>query len=137
MAKLPAKQLEEIKSIFELQKTQQSSAPPIDFKERKRRLKLIYNAMFDYRDDFIKAIQKDFKKSSLETITTELFVVTSEAKYAIKNLKKWMKPRKGLCFLISVGIQILYLLRTQRGRFGYRSVEFSGQPDFRASEFPQ
>jgi len=49
------------------------------------------------------ALKKDLNKSEMESVATEILVVVDELKFIIKNLKKWMKPRKvssvfPLCF---------------------------------------
>ncbi len=61
--------------------------------DRINRLKKISTWIKDHQQDIREALKNDFNKPELETDLTEIFPVTSEINHAIKNLKKWMKPR--------------------------------------------
>lgn len=56
-------------------------------------LKKISSWVKDHQQDIREALKNDFNKPEAETDLTEIFPVTSEINHAIKNLKKWMKPR--------------------------------------------
>lgn len=47
------------------------------------------------------ALTKDFKKPEFETFLTEIFFVKRELKSAIKNIKKWAKPKKVRSYLLN------------------------------------
>ena len=61
--------------------------------ERIVRLKKIRTWIKDHQQDIRDALRKDFNKPEPETDLTEIFPVTSEINHAIKNLKKWMRPK--------------------------------------------
>lgn len=65
---------------------------PLKF--RLKQLKKFRKALRENEQYFYEEIYKDFSKSKFETYATELSIVYSELNLAIKNLKKWMKPKK-------------------------------------------
>lgn len=52
------------------------------------------NEIIKYLPDIYKALYQDLGKSEHECYLTEISLVLSELNYIIKNLKKWMKPKK-------------------------------------------
>ncbi|MCL4148340.1 UNVERIFIED_CONTAM: hypothetical protein GTU68_034462, partial [Idotea baltica] len=48
----------------------------------------------DNLDRLSEAMHKDFRKPKAEVIIGEIFAVKTEAKYAMKELSSWMKPKK-------------------------------------------
>lgn len=63
-----------------------------DINYRKQRLiKLLY-AIEKNQNEIAKALNNDFKKTEFEAFLTETFIVISELKLTIKNMKKWAKP---------------------------------------------
>ncbi len=61
---------------------------------RKRQLEIFLKAIINYDDEINSALFTDLKKSKEETWATETGLLTGEIKNAIKNLHKWMKPKK-------------------------------------------
>jgi aldehyde dehydrogenase (NAD+) len=62
--------------------------------ERIKRLKSLDVWIKKNQPSIKEAIWANFKKSSVEVDLTEIFPLTSEIRHTIKNLKRWMKPRK-------------------------------------------
>lgn len=62
--------------------------------ERIRQLEKLQDWIKSHLEDIRKGIYADFKKPYPEIDASEIFVVTSEIKHAIKNLESWMKPKK-------------------------------------------
>ena len=61
---------------------------------RKEKLKKFLHTITENEEAIIKALSDDFKKPPFETFLTEINVVQSDLKEAIKNIKSWSKPKK-------------------------------------------
>ena len=64
-------------------------------------LKKLKQILIDNKREITNCIYLDLKKSSLETYYADFMPVVSEIDYAIKNLKKWMKPKNVKSFLFT------------------------------------
>ncbi len=62
----------------------------VDF--RLQQLKALKQAILDHQDQIVAALKADLNKPEFETYLTEIGVVR-EIDYAIKHLKRWMKPK--------------------------------------------
>lgn len=62
--------------------------------ERGELLKKLKEAVVLHREEIARAIYADFKKPSVETELTEIHPVLDEINFALKNLSKWMRPKK-------------------------------------------
>jgi len=65
---------------------------PIEW--RLAQLAEIERMMRDHEDDFAEALRQDLGKCRFESVLTELGFVEAEAKYARRNLRKWMRPKR-------------------------------------------
>lgn len=80
-------QLEDLQQAF-------AHEPSPSFAERKERIERVVAMIDKYEDNLCKVVHADFgNRHSVETRLTELAMVRQAAKYAIKHLKSWMKPR--------------------------------------------
>ncbi|HET7202413.1 MAG TPA: aldehyde dehydrogenase family protein [Steroidobacteraceae bacterium] len=61
---------------------------------RLHQLKELARMMRDHEKDFGEALRADLGKCSFEAVLTELSFVESEANYAHKHLKRWLKPKR-------------------------------------------
>lgn len=82
-----------VPEIFQQQRQFFSSGKTKDIAFRLTQLKNLKQAVLDNKDEIIDALKADFNKPSFESYLTEIAVV-KEIDYAIKNLKKWSKPKK-------------------------------------------
>jgi aldehyde dehydrogenase (NAD+) len=81
--------------IFNEQRKNQYQIGNTSASQRKAKIKALqYAVEFEYREAIREACRKDLGKSSAEADLTEVFPVVSEAKFAARNVKKWMKPQK-------------------------------------------
>ncbi|MGL5922503.1 aldehyde dehydrogenase [Chroococcidiopsis sp.] len=64
----------------------------IDF--RLAQLKILKQAIVEYEIAINEALQADLHKPVVEIYLTEITVVKKEIDYAVKHLKKWLKPHK-------------------------------------------
>jgi aldehyde dehydrogenase (NAD+) len=81
----------EIDKIFQLQKSQ-ADYPSFDV--RIDRLNRLGKCVKAHIQEIEAAIQKDLGRHPTETDLLELVPVFDELKFAIKNLKKWMRPQR-------------------------------------------
>ncbi len=81
--------------LFQKQKANQFHIGNTTYKERIAKLKRLQHALENtYKQDIREALFKDFKKPYLETDLTEIYPVVDEIKFAISNMKSWLKDEK-------------------------------------------
>ncbi len=61
---------------------------------RKEKLKKFSHIISLHEDEIIKALHNDFKKPAFEAFLTEINLVQSDLKDAIKNINSWAKPKR-------------------------------------------
>ena len=86
--------LSNIKTIFQSQVENHSSLAKSTHNNRKQKLKSLLKNFMEMEDEAIEALSLDLKKSPTESIVSEILGVKTEAGFAIKNLKKWMKAKR-------------------------------------------
>lgn len=84
----------QIPKIFEQQKAFHPQIANTTAKERIQKLKQLHKAIEANRDAIYRALNADFRKSEAETDLTEIMQVVGEIRYAIRHLKKWLKPHR-------------------------------------------
>lgn len=57
-------------------------------------LKSLRKALIANEDFVLEALNRDLRKSSIESYVTEIGIILYEINYALKNIKNWSKPRK-------------------------------------------
>lgn len=94
-----------ISQILASQKLAYSKAPLPSYAERIDKLKRLKHALLQFQEPLIEAINQDFSvRSRDETLLAEFMPTIESINYAIKHVKKWMKPSKrkvGLLFMPS------------------------------------
>ena len=83
-----------IDNTFNSQKSKSITLRSSTASERIRQLEKLQDWIKSHLEDIRKGIFADFKKPYPEIDASEIYVVTSEIKHAIKNLDSWMKPKK-------------------------------------------
>lgn len=66
----------------------------LSHKFRKKQLEVFKEAIIKYDEEINAALYTDLKKNKEETWATETGLLMAEIKNAIKNLHKWMKPKR-------------------------------------------
>lgn len=61
---------------------------------RKQQLQKLKAATLQHEKDLYQALNADLKKNEVESWVTEIGFVVAEINHTLKNLKKWMKPKK-------------------------------------------
>lgn len=80
-------------TLLESQRTFFKSGKTRDLDLIKSRLKKLSTRISDHEQEIYEALDRDFQKPKFETYLSEIGIVQSELKLAIKNLKKWSKPK--------------------------------------------
>ncbi len=95
-------QLEYLDRIFAAQQAAFAKNPMPGADERIRLLTSLKQALLNHREAIIEAIDQDFGgRSRDETLLAEILPSVEGIRYAVKNVKKWMKPARrktGLIF---------------------------------------
>lgn len=94
---------EEIRRIFEAQQANRQAVAQSTARARIAKLKALEAALMQYRQDIREALYNDFRKHPMETDLTELYVVASEIRFTIRNLRRWMKPQRAGTPLVFLG----------------------------------
>lgn len=83
--------------------------------ERITKIRRLRDAVIAHTDDWYRAAYADFKKPPGEVDLAEILPVCVEANDAIRNLKKWMKPRRVWPTLLTLGMRS-HIQYVPRGR---------------------
>ncbi|MGN0003922.1 MAG: aldehyde dehydrogenase family protein [Sphingobacterium composti] len=87
--------------IYRTQVAFKDHAKNISIDERVNLLKRLKYLILNKEDQIKEAIYKDFRKSFIETETTEILASILEINHLIKNLRKWARPK-------SVGSSLIF-----------------------------
>ncbi|MFP8489685.1 aldehyde dehydrogenase [Gracilimonas sp. Q87] len=82
------------KGLLEKQRTyfRSGATKPVAF--RIHQLETLKKILTEHEGELISAVYKDFKKPELEAYATEIGILHDEISYAIKKLRKWVKPNR-------------------------------------------
>lgn len=61
---------------------------------RQAKLRRLKATIEKYEDAIFKALETDLRKNRFESALTEVYIIYTEINFAIKNLGRWMKPKK-------------------------------------------
>ena len=70
------------------------SGQTLEYSFRLEALEKLSFTISEMESEIVAALASDLNKSEIESFMTEIGIVQSEIKYAIKNLAKWIKKRK-------------------------------------------
>ena len=83
-----------IVDVFELQKARENELIQSPIEYRIKNLEKLKSWIEENRKAIQDAIYLDFKKPASEVDLSEIYVVLSEIKYALKHIRSWSKPQK-------------------------------------------
>lgn len=83
-----------IEAIFARQQDARWRVAATSADQRKAKLKGLLEALMTHRAEAQAALAADFRKAPEEVDLTELYPVISELKDALRNLSRWMRPRR-------------------------------------------
>jgi aldehyde dehydrogenase (NAD+) len=107
---LSTEQETSILTAFERQKKHHWTVARCNAAERITKLRRLHDAVLQYRNEIKEALLLDLGKCSTEVDVSEVGVVNSEIRHAIRHLRSWMAPlRVGTpLFLVGTSSRILY-----------------------------
>jgi aldehyde dehydrogenase (NAD+) len=85
---------DEIDRIYAKQRQNRDSVAASSATERIEKLRRLRGAMFAHRTDLYEALHADYEKPPPEVDMSEIYPVVSEARHAIRHLRRWMRPRR-------------------------------------------
>lgn len=86
--------VDEYQDIFVTLQKSFDSGKTCEIQWRKDQLKSLCNMLSTHEGEFCEAIGKDLGKSDFESWSTEIQLVISEARYAIRKLSKWARAKR-------------------------------------------
>lgn len=66
----------------------------LSYAYRIQALKQLDNALSHHQDDILAALHADLRKSDTEGYMTEIGVLKADLRYAMRHLRRWMRPQK-------------------------------------------
>jgi len=87
-------QSQSLDSLFSDHLKNQIAVGNTTYKQRKKKLQLLLKTFLEMEEEALAALHEDMKKSPAEAIISEIMGIKTEASFAIKNLRKWMKTRR-------------------------------------------
>lgn len=84
----------EIVETFNLQRSFFKSGETLSLEFRKKALLKLKYAIISYELEIIDALKKDLGKPLMESYTSEIGLILLEINTMLKNMKKWLKPKK-------------------------------------------
>ena len=83
-----------IQDIIKAQRAYFAKGQTLDVEFRQRQLVKLRQAIKKYEEEILEALKKDLNKPQFEAYGTEIGLVLDEAKFALKHLRGWAKPRR-------------------------------------------
>ncbi|HJT16412.1 MAG TPA: aldehyde dehydrogenase family protein, partial [Thermoanaerobaculia bacterium] len=84
--------LDDVDRIFDLQQARREQVASSTTKQRREKLRRLHDALLARRDEIRKALWDDYRKPGPEVDLSEIFPVVTEARHAMRHLRKWMAP---------------------------------------------
>jgi aldehyde dehydrogenase (NAD+) len=86
--------MQHIDNTFRAQQKNRTSLALTSHKKRETKIRNLLNNFLEMEHEVLNALSKDLGKSKTEVYLAEILGVKTEALFAIKNLKKWMKKKR-------------------------------------------
>lgn len=83
-----------INDLFNEQKRYHHTLKQSDANQRIKWLRKLKSKILEHEAAILKALQQDLRKSSFEAAVTEIYFTYAEIDFAIKNLRRWMSPKR-------------------------------------------
>lgn len=84
----------EIDRLVTLQQDHRAAVAATTAAQRIAKICRLHDAVLARRDEICAAMAEDFRKPAAEVDLSEIFPVVSEARHAMRHLRKWMKPKR-------------------------------------------
>ena len=86
--------LDEIDRLYELQQQNRAAVAATTAAQRIAKLRRFHDLVLARRDDIRAAMWEDYRKPAAEVDLSEIYPIVSEARHAIRHLRRWMKPQR-------------------------------------------
>lgn len=83
-----------VDKVFKAQQLKSVSLRSSTYRDRQRKIKLLLKNFLEMENEILTALSNDLGKSKTEALLAEIYGVKTEAKFAIKNIKSWMKTKR-------------------------------------------
>lgn len=97
----------EIDRLYHLQRANRTAVAATTAAQRIEKLRRLERAVLERRDEIRAAMWEDYRKPPAEVDLSEIYPIVSEARHAVRHLRRWMRPRR---------------VRTRLALFGSRSA---------------
>ena len=85
---------DDIERIYAKQRQNRDAVAGSSATERIEKIRRLHAAMFAHRADLHAALWADYEKPPSEVDMSEIYPVVSEARHAIRHLRRWMRPHR-------------------------------------------
>ena len=85
---------DDIERIYAKQRQRRDAVAATTAPERIEKLHRLHEAMFTHRAEIYTALWADYEKPPSEVDLSEIYPVVTEARHAMRHLRRWMKPRR-------------------------------------------
>ncbi len=85
---------DDIERIYKAQQENRAAVGASTAAQRIEKLRRFERAMFAHRDEILAAMWADYRKPPEEVDLSEIYPVVSEARHAIRHLRRWMRPKR-------------------------------------------
>jgi len=86
--------LDELERVYAKQLARRADVGATEAGERIEKIRRLREAIFAHRADLHAALWEDYRKPAPEIDLSEIYPAVSEAKHAMRHLRRWMKPRR-------------------------------------------
>jgi aldehyde dehydrogenase (NAD+) len=85
---------DEIDRLYDLQQRHRAAVGATTAAQRVEKLRRFHDTMLARGDEIRAAMWEDYRKPAAEVDLSEIYPVVSEARHAIRRLRRWMKPKR-------------------------------------------
>jgi NAD-dependent aldehyde dehydrogenases len=85
---------DDIERVYAKQRQHRDAVASTTAPERIVKLRRLHEAIFTHRADIYAALWADYEKPPSEVDLSEIYPVVTEARHAMRHLRRWMKPRR-------------------------------------------
>jgi aldehyde dehydrogenase (NAD+) len=85
---------DEIERVYAKQREHRDEIAATSAPQRIAKLRRLHDAIFAHREDIYAALWADYEKPSSEVDLSEIYPAVSEARHAMRHLRRWMRPRR-------------------------------------------
>jgi aldehyde dehydrogenase (NAD+) len=86
--------VDEIERVYAKQREHRDTVAAATATQRIAKLRRLHDAIFANRSEIYAALWADYEKPPSEVDLSEIYPAVSEARHAMRHLRRWMKPRR-------------------------------------------